>query len=90
VEIIDFSPENRFPQRASFPERHLKVTFFGLQEEGGIYYAQEVRVNSMKGRRKLLIKNKNMVFNKPIPEEIFILEKPPMFETITLGAAPRD
>lgn len=90
VEIIDFFPENRFPQRATFPERNLTVSFLGFQEDRGIYYAREVRVNSMKGRRKLLIKNKDMVFNKPIPEEIFILEKPPMFETINLDTAPHD
>ncbi len=90
VEMIDFYPENRFPQRASFPERHLNVAYSGFQEDGGIYYAREVRVNSMKGRRRLLLKNRNMVFNKPIPGQIFILEKPPMFETVNLDTAPRD
>jgi hypothetical protein len=90
VEMIDFYPENRFPQRASFPERHLNVAYSGFQEDGGIYYAREVRVNSMKGRRRLLLKSRNMVFNKPIPGQIFILEKPPMFETVNLDTAPRD
>ena len=90
VERIDFSPESRFPRRASFPERHLAVAFLGFQEDSGLYYAREVRVKSMKGRRRLLLKNRNMVFNKPIPEEIFILEKPPMFETVNLDTTPHD
>ena len=90
VEVVDFYPENRLPQRASFPERHLTIAFSRFQEDSGIYYAREVKVTSKKGRRRLLLENRNMVFNKPIPEQIFSLEKPPMFETVNLDTDPHD
>jgi hypothetical protein len=79
VEIIDLYPETLLPKRVSFPRRHVDLGFSKFQEDNGIYYAREVRVKSTKRKRNLVLKNKKMVFNKTIPEQIFIIEKPPAF-----------
>jgi len=40
-----------------------------------------VRVKQLEGTRNLTLKNGKMIFNKPIPDEIFRMEIPPGFET---------
>ncbi|MGE5840999.1 MAG: hypothetical protein ACM335_01895, partial [Deltaproteobacteria bacterium] len=52
-----------------------------FRREDGILYAGEVRVTQLEGTRSLTLKNARMVFNKPIPDELFRLEIPPGFET---------
>lgn len=84
VEIIDFYPEKLLPRLVSFPEQHIKLTFSDFQEDNGIYYAGEVKVAHSKEKGNLTLKNRKMVFNKTIPKQIFILEKPPAFETFYL------
>ncbi|MEE9613036.1 MAG: hypothetical protein V3W19_17405, partial [Desulfatiglandales bacterium] len=84
VEIIDFYPESRLPVLVSFPEHHINLAFSDFQENEGIFYAMEVRVDNIKGEKDLVLKNKKMVFNKTIPEQIFVLEKPPGFQTLYL------
>ena len=47
-------------------------------------YAGEVKVKSTKTNRTMILKKRTMAFNEPIPEQIFALTKPPMFETVDL------
>ena len=82
IEIIDLYPENLLPKRVLFPGDSLDIFFSGYKNSDGIDYAEEVTVNNFEGRKDLTIKTRKMVFNKPIPDEIFILEKPPTFETV--------
>ena len=84
VEIIDFYPESLLPKRVSLPEHHINLAFSDFQENDGVYYAREVRVDDFKGKKKLILQSKKMVFNKIIPEQIFVLEKPPGFQTSPL------
>ncbi len=84
VEIIDFYPDELLPRRVSFPEQHIGLTFSNFQENNGIYYAREVKVGHIRGKKNLTLKNRKMVFNKTIPKQIFVLEKPPAFETVYL------
>ncbi len=81
MEILELDPESGLPRRASFPERKVAVEYSDFQQEGGILYAKEVRVTQLEGTRNLTLKNGKMVFNKPIPDEIFRMEIPPGFET---------
>jgi hypothetical protein len=39
-------------------------------------------VNNIKGERDLVLNTKEMVFNKSIPDQIFVLEKPVSFDTV--------
>ena len=82
IEIIDLYPENLLPKRGLFPGDSLDIFFSGYKNSDGIDYAEEVTVNNIEGRKDLTIKTRKMVFNKPIPDEIFILEKPGTFETV--------
>ncbi len=81
MEILELDPESGLPRRVSFPERKVAVGYADFQQEDGILYAKEVRVTQLEGSRNLTLKNGKMVFNKPIPDEIFRMEIPPGFET---------
>src|SRR4030042_1071071 len=82
VEVIDLYPENLLPKRVLFPRDSLDILFSGYRESDGIDYAEEVTVNNVEGGKDLIIKTRKLVFNKPVPDEIFILEKPGTFETV--------
>ena len=82
IEIIDLYAEDLLPKRVLFPEGSLDISFSGFKENDGIYYAAEVMVNNIKGGKDLVLKRKKMVFNKPIPDQIFILEKPTTFDIV--------
>ena len=82
IEIIDLYPENLLPKRVLFPQNSLDISFSGFKEDDGINYAEEVIVNNIEGGKDLTIKTRKMVFNKPVPDQIFILEKPQTFETV--------
>ena len=84
VEIIELDPKSRLPERVYFPDHKLSLAFSGFMNNDGIYYASEVKVNSVHGGKDLIIKNRKMVFNKAVPEQIFRLEKIPGFETVFL------
>jgi hypothetical protein len=81
VEILELDPERGLPRQLSFPERKVAIGYADFQQEAGILYAREVRVKQMEGTRNLILKNGKMIFNKPLPEEIFRMDIPPGFET---------
>ena len=80
IQIIDIYPESFLPRMASFPEQQIRLAYSDFQEDNGVYYAQVVKLDHKKGKRTLILKNRKMIFNKTIPEQIFILKKPPSFE----------
>ena len=82
VEVIDLYAESLLPKKVSFPEKSLTLLFSGFKENDGIYYAWEVTVENIKGNRDLKLRNRRMVFNRTIPDQIFTLEKLPAFETV--------
>ena len=86
LEIIDFHPESRMPIHVLFPQQDITLEYSDFQKDGGIYYAREIKAASRKQRVNLVIKNKNIAFNKTIPEGIFVLEKPPSFDTFYLDS----
>jgi hypothetical protein len=82
MESLEIDPESGLPRKVSFPEQKVTVDYADFQQEGGILYAKEVRVTQLEGTRNLTLKTGKMVFNKPIPDEIFRVEIPPGFETV--------
>lgn len=82
IEVIDLYAETLLPKHVSFPQKSLDISFSGFKENDGINYAEEVIVNNIEGRKDLALKTRKMVFNKPVPDQIFILEKPLTFETV--------
>ncbi|MFC1868868.1 hypothetical protein ACFL0H_12150 [Thermodesulfobacteriota bacterium] len=90
IEVIELYPENLLPKRVSFPGNYVDMAFSGYKENNGIYYAAEVTVKNIKGGRALLLNNRKKAFNGTIPDQIFILKKPPGFETVYLDEVPGD
>ena len=84
IEIIDFYTDSRLPKFVTFPERHIKLALSDFRDNEGIVYAREVKVDPINRIGTLTIKSRKMVFNKVIPEQIFVIRKPPGFETVYL------
>lgn len=85
VQIIDFFPQSNLPRLITFPERSTKIYFSNYQKENNICYAREIRLSDPESANDLSINLKQMVFNKPIPEAIYNLEKPADFKTLPLN-----
>jgi hypothetical protein len=81
IAVLDLDPDSALPRQASFPERKLAVRYGEIQQVGGILHAREVKVTQLEGTRSLTLKNGHMVFNKPIPDDLFRMDIPPGFET---------
>jgi hypothetical protein len=84
IEGMDLHPEDLRPVRVSYPEQRLRMEFSEMTETEGIRFAAVVTVDSGKVGRKLSIKKDRMFFNRPIPPEIFAVEKPPNFSVLSL------
>lgn len=84
VEIIDIRPDNPLPRQVSYPKQNIMMVFSDVQENQGIYYARKIKVKNTKEKGSLVIENKEIGFNRTFPEQIFLIEKPPLFETFYL------
>jgi hypothetical protein len=84
VEIIDIRHDNLLPRQVSYPKLSINMVFSNIQENQGIYYAREIKVKNTKEKGSLVIENKETGFNRAFPDEIFMIEKPPLFETYYL------
>jgi hypothetical protein len=85
AEIIDLDQKGLHPTRVMLPDQHVLLTFSDIQESGGIPYARVVHVDHEADNRTLTLTTERMVFNRPIPEEIFTMEKPPGFSVLHLN-----
>ena len=81
VQIIDLYPQSNLPSLMSYPEQDIEVSFSDFKNDEGIYYARNIIFNDSNAWTTLALNMKNMVFNKPIPDEVFDLKIPPYFET---------
>jgi hypothetical protein len=84
VEIIDIRPDNPLPRQVSYPKQNLTMVFSDVQENQVIFYALKIKVKNTKEKGSLVIENKEIGFNRTFPEQIFFIEKPPLFETFYL------
>jgi hypothetical protein len=84
VEIIGIRPDNLLPKQVSYPQQDITMIFSNIQEDQGITYARTIKVKNTKEKGSLVIENKEIGFNRTFPEEIFLIEKPPLFETFYL------
>jgi len=84
IERVDIDPEPLQPVAVLYPDLEVKLEFTGFQENQGIIYARQIRVLHPKG--SFTLTNEKAVFNSPIPDPIFVLERPPGFVTENLEA----
>ena len=62
----------------------LSLSFSQYQTVNGIDHADEVRMEAKAKGGTLILKNKRMVFNRPVPSAVFSIHKPAGFETVNL------
>lgn len=62
----------------------LSLSFSQYQTVNGIDYADEVNVVAKTGGGTLILKDKRMVFNRPISSDIFSIHKPAGFITVNI------
>ena len=84
VQVIDYNPRNPHPQRVTLVERGMEVSFSEFVQESGFSYALQVRVNDVKENRGLGFDLNKIVFNRPIPQDLFTIEHPPGFTLFPL------
>jgi hypothetical protein len=84
VEIIDIRADNPLPRQVSYPQQNITMVFSDVQENQGIRYARKIKVKNTKKKGSLVVENKEIGFNRTFPEQIFFIEKPPLFETYYL------
>jgi hypothetical protein len=82
IEVINYYPENSSLKTVSFPGNAQDMLFSGFMESNGIHYAAEVKLDNIKRRKHLVLRKKRVAFNREIPDQFFIMEKPPAFETV--------
>jgi hypothetical protein len=83
VETLELGPEGR-PSRVILPLQKTQLTFSGFEESEGVVYAGEVGVDQKGARGKLTLRREKVVFNRPVPNEVFTIEKPPTFTVMQL------
>ena len=84
VEIIDIHPDNLLPRQVSYLQQGINMVFSDFQENQGICYARKIKVKNTREKGSLVIENQEIGFNRTFPEQLFLIEKPPLFETIYL------
>lgn len=85
TEIIEFDPQSRRPAEVILPHLNLRLAFSDFQESDGIPYARETALVHALGGKRLVHSVDTMVFNRPIPEQVFTLQAPPGFESVPLN-----
>ena len=83
VQVIDFYPESSLPHLISFPEQDIEMSFSDFHDKKGLYYARNRKLYDPESETTLVVDLKQTLFNKPVPEAIFKLEKPPGFTAST-------
>jgi hypothetical protein len=84
IERVDLDPEHFHPVAVLYPDMKMKLEFSGFQENLGIIHARQIKIIHSNGYLTLIYEK--AVFNSPIPDPVFALERPPGFVTEDLEA----
>jgi hypothetical protein len=84
IEEIDYYPGKSFLEAVSFPGYSHNISFSEFMESDGVHYAAKVKLENIKGGKHLILRKKRMAFNREIPDQLFIVKKPPNFESVFL------
>jgi hypothetical protein len=81
VERIGLQRENLDPFTVTFPENGIRLELTEIQEQKSIRFARRFTLESMEDKRDMIVLTKKVVFNRPIPNGVFSIKKPPPYET---------
>lgn len=88
---MHFYNEKKLPRLISFPGQATKMLFSKFEKNiRGIYYARNIVLENSDNKSILALNFKQMVFNKPIPEAIYKLEKPSDFKLVPLKRSRKE
>jgi hypothetical protein len=82
--VIAFDRESRQPTELILPHQNIKLVFSDFQVSEGFRYARETALVHVLGGKRLVHKVEKMFFNRAIPEQVFSLQAPPGFDTVSL------
>ena len=83
-QALDFQPSNNLPAMVSFPLERIELFFSSYNNDNHIRYARKTRLNDYKNKTTLVLRIKQSIFNKDIPESIFEMNIPENFEMLPL------
>lgn len=91
VQVMHFYDEKKLPRLISFPGEATEMLFSKFEKNiKGIYYARNIVLENSDNKSILALNFKQMVFNKPIPEAIYKLEKPSDFKLVPLKSSRKE
>ena len=76
--------DHLWPSTVYFSDEGLRLVFSQYHTLDGIDYADEVRLEAKTAGGALILKEKKMVFNRPVPPDVFSIQKPVGFETVNI------
>jgi hypothetical protein len=86
VEIISFVSGSLQPKSVYFQKKGITIILSEFKEEGLGLYPLRIKIVRKDEDQLTEIRYKNFKFNKPVPEEIFLLNPPLGFEIINLSS----
>ncbi|MBC8419450.1 MAG: hypothetical protein H8E10_12715 [Desulfobacterales bacterium] len=90
IQVIDLYPDSGLPQSVSFCKQNAVMSFSDFQSSNGISFAGKTGLDGPRDGASLALDIRQMVFNKPVPEEIFRLKIPRDFEVVSLANNGRE
>jgi hypothetical protein len=86
VERIHFSSRSLLPRSIYLPKRGLTIMVSEFKH-GDVVGSHPLRIKVLRENKNqvIIIRYRNLIFNKPVPQEIFQLNPPPNFEIIHLN-----
>lgn len=90
VETIDLYKRQPLPETVTYPRRDIRVVYSEFHEQEGVSYAGNVKLSHLEGGKTLVLKYNKMVFNPAIPNEIFVIKKPPFVKIVDINRPGRE
>ncbi|MFZ7112087.1 MAG: hypothetical protein ACOWYE_10430 [Desulfatiglandales bacterium] len=84
IQRVTISEKHGIPEKVDLMRQGVQLAFWDYRSEGGVLYARRERITHPESNKTLSLQRTTTVFNKPIPAELFLLEKPPHFEQADL------
>jgi hypothetical protein len=89
IEIISFVPEFCVPKTVVFPKKGITLTLSDFRQGDQGLKPLRIRAARKNDNQSFQIQYKSLIFNKPIPKEVFHMDAPPGFEVVELGQGKR-
>jgi hypothetical protein len=90
VQVFDLYSSEPLPLKVSFCKENVSMVFSDFQDEGGILYARQVKLDIPEQKISLRIEIDQMRFNTRLPKAVFELAPPRDFITVPSKVDPSE